>query len=246
MKKLPQQGLQYWALIISATTMGETAGDLVSQSLHLGYGLGTVALLALFVAAFALQIRSRSQHAALYWTVITLASTAGTTISDFLTRSLHLGYAAGTALTVAMLAVVLGVWSATARSTDLDAALSRRTEALYWAAILASSTLGTALGDLISNGTRLGFAGATAALLSLLAAVTAVAVFTRAPRTACYWAAIVVTHPLGATMGDLLTKPVGLDLGNVGASALLVLVFAAIAGNAVRTAHSRAALARSA
>lgn len=228
MKRLPEVDLRYWVLILSATTLGETAGDLVSQSLGLGYGAGSLVLLTAFVVALLGQLRARRQRPGLYWTVILLTSTAGTTMSDFLTRSLALGYASGTLLLAAVLAVVIVVWRRVEGAAGLRGALDLRAEAVYWSAILASSTLGTAFGDLIANGTALGFAGGTAVLAVLLAGIAFATRFTRVSKESCYWLAIVVTHPIGATMGDFLTKPEGVGLGNVLASFVLLAVLALV------------------
>ncbi|TAK32423.1 MAG: hypothetical protein EPO40_02565 [Myxococcaceae bacterium] len=232
MKKLPTIDAMYWAMIVSATTIGETGGDLISTSLGLGYGWGTLVLLSLFVLACAVEVSFPRRHIALYWLVIMLASTAGTTVSDYLSRTLHLGYALDTGLLAAMLAGVFLLLKRLDRRTEgsLFGEFSRATEALYWLAILTSSTLGTAFGDLIANGTRLGFAGGTVLLAALLVVIAALERFTRTPKQLCYWLAIVVTHPIGATMGDYLTKPEGLGLGNVTATAVLVAIFAAISG----------------
>lgn len=260
-KKLPRLDGLYWALVISSTTLGETAGDLVSQTLGLGYGGGTAVLLGLFVVAMVLETTSRRSHAWLYWTTLTLASIGGTTLADFFARTLGLGYPASTALVAALLVATLGAWKAWTRSLDLGAALDVRGETLYWLAILASSTLGTAIGDLLSKdeldldgltladtpfGTWLSAHhvplaglgvgdGLTALLLvALLVAVTCIALFTKASRTACYWAGIIVTHPLGAALGDSMTKPDGLNLGNALSTAILAAVLAVVAAVAWR------------
>ena len=225
MKHLPPLNLRYWIMIVSATTLGETAGDLLSMSLHLGYAGGSVALITLFIAALTVELKTRTQSWALYWTVIILASTAGTTISDFITRSLHLGYGWGTLLIACCLMVIMLVWRQTATSVSVRTGFDRRTEFLYWSAILVSSTLGTSFGDLIANGTALGFAGGTMVLAGLLVVVAVLTRWTRLSHTVCYWLAIIITHPIGATMGDSLTKPEGANLGNVWSSVLLVVVF---------------------
>lgn len=225
MKTLPTINLQYWLLIISATTLGETGGDLISQSLGLGYGGGTIFLVGLFVLALVMQVRMKIQHAASYWTVIILTSTAGTTISDYLSRSLELGYLTDTFIMLVILAIVMVAWKRSSRNMAVDAPLSQKSEIFYWMAILASSTLGTAVGDLTANGTALGFGGGVIVLSSMLAIVAALYFFTKISRIACYWAAIVITHPLGACMGDFLTKPDAMNLGNIWSSVILVVVF---------------------
>lgn len=234
MKHLPKINLFYWALIISANTMGETAGDLISQTLNLGYGGGTMVLLLLFIIAVTISIYSKSQKPFLYWTVITLASTLGTTISDFISRSVfHLqlgftenqGYTFGTIILIVFLILTFSIWKYYSNTNTIENGLNKRTEFLYWIAILTSSTLGTAFGDLLAHNTPLGFEGATILLLVLLAVVLGLYFFTKISREFLYWCAIILTHPIGATMGDYLTKPEGFNLGNINASLVLVIVF---------------------
>lgn len=237
MKRLPQLNIFYWALIISANTMGETAGDLISQTFNLGYGGGTVALISLFIIALSVSIYAKTQRPVLYWTVITLASTAGTTISDYVNRTFfhetlgyteNQGYLFGTISLVIALLITFSIWKLYSKSNTIEDGLNKKSEFLYWIAILTSSTLGTSIGDLLAHNTPLGFDGGTVFLLILLTAVIALTLFTKLPRELCYWLAIIITHPVGATMGDYMTKPEGMNLGNVRASACLVLVFIVI------------------
>jgi uncharacterized membrane-anchored protein len=234
MKHLPKINLFYWALIISANTMGETAGDLISQTFNLGYGCGSIALLGLFLIALTISIYSKSQKPLLYWTVITLASTLGTTISDFISRSFfHLqlgftenqGYTFGTIILIVALILTFRIWKYHSKTNTIENGLNKRTEFLYWIAILTSSTLGTELGDLLAHNTPLGFDGGTLLLLGLLTIVVVLYFLTTISREVFYWCAIILTHPIGATMGDYLTKPEGFNLGNIKASLILVVVF---------------------
>ncbi|MGQ7944391.1 hypothetical protein [Flavobacterium sp. WC2509] len=234
MKHLPQINSFYWALIISANTMGETAGDLISQTFNLGYGGGTIVLLAFFFIALAISIGSKNQKLLLYWIVVTLASTVGTTISDFISRSFfHLqlgftenqGYTFGTILLVVLLIFTFGIWKYHSKTNTIENGLNKRTEFLYWIAILTSSTLGTAFGDLLAHNTPLGFDGGTLLLLILLIFVIGLVYLTKISREFLYWLAIILTHPIGATMGDYLTKPEGMNLGNIHACLVLVVVF---------------------
>lgn len=234
MKHLPKINLFYWTLIISANTMGETAGDLISQTFHLGYGGGTIALLGLFLIALTISIYSKNQKPPLYWTVITLASTLGTTISDFISRSFfHLrlgftenqGYTFGTIILIVALLLTFGIWKYFSKTNTIENGLNKGTEFLYWIAILTSSTLGTAFGDLLAHNTPLGFDGGTLFLVGLLAIVLGLYFLTKISREILYWFAIVLTHPIGATMGDFLTKPEGFNLGNIKASLALIVVF---------------------
>jgi uncharacterized membrane-anchored protein len=234
MKHLPKINLFYWALIISANTMGETAGDLISQTFNLGYDGGTIALITLFLIALTISIYSKSQKPLLYWIVITLVSTAGTTISDFISRSFfHLqlgfteneGYTFGTILLIVALTLTFSIWKYHSKVNTIENGLNKRTESLYWIAILTSSTLGTAFGDLLAHNTPLGFDGGTLLLLLFLAVVVGLVYLTKISRELLYWLAIILTHPIGATMGDYLTKPEGMNLGNINASLTLVGVF---------------------
>jgi len=234
MKHLPKINLFYWALIISANTMGETAGDLISQTFNLGYGGGTIALLVLFLIALTISIYSTSQKPLLYWTVITLASTLGTTISDFVSRSFfHLqlgftenqGYTFGTIILTVTLILTFSIWKYHSKTNTLENGLNKGTEFLYWIAILTSSTLGTAFGDLLAHNTPLGFDGGSVLLLALLFIMVGLYYLTKISREFLYWSAIILTHPIGATMGDYLTKPEGFNLGNSIASLVLVVVF---------------------
>jgi uncharacterized membrane-anchored protein len=233
MKKLPRIDLAYWVMIISANTIGETAGDLISMSLGLGYGASTAVLIGLFAAAAIVAVSTRTQHPALYWTVIILSSTAGTTMSDLITRKAlgteeHAAYGTGVLVILAAMTAVFAAWRLTAPRTHVSDPMPRRVEFLYWAAILTSSTLGTAFGDYLSNGTPLGFAGGSIVLAAALAVVALLTFLTRLPRDLCYWLAIIVTHPLGATVGDYMTKEEGLDLGNAVSTAILSGVFVVI------------------
>jgi len=214
--------------------MGETAGDLISQTFNLGYGGGTIALLGLFLIALTISIYSKNQKPLLYWTVITLASTLGTTISDFISRTFfHLqlgytenqGYTFGTIILIVALILTFGIWRYYSKTNTIENGLNKGTEFLYWIAILNSSTLGTAFGDLLAHNTPLGFDGGTLLLVGLLAVVVGLYFLTKISREILYWFAIILTHPIGATMGDFLTKPEGFNLGNINASLVLVVVF---------------------
>ena len=214
--------------------MGETAGDLISQTFNLGYGGGTIALSVVFLIALVISIYSKSQKPIVYWTVITLASTLGTTISDFISRILSVnylgvtqetGYIYATVLLVFLLTLTFGIWKWHSKTDSLENGLNKKNEFLYWIAILTSSTLGTAFGDLLAHDTPLGFDGGTFLLIGLLGIVVLFLFFTKISRELLYWLAIILTHPIGATMGDYLTKPEGFNLGNINASLVLVVVF---------------------
>ena len=214
----------FWVMKIAATTLGETGGDLVSMTLHVGYATASVVLLSAFALTLTAQISARRYHPWLYWTVILTTSTAGTTISDFMDRTLGLGYAVGSTILVALLLSVFAFWRLTMGSLAVDRVRTRKAELLYWIAILISNTLGTALGDFLADSSGLGFAGGALLIGSLLAVILAATYFTKLSRVMLFWAAFVLTRPFGATLGDVLTKARdhgGLNLGTAGSSLVL-------------------------
>jgi uncharacterized membrane-anchored protein len=225
--KVPQLLLLFWIIKIAATTLGETGGDAASMSLHLGYWLSSllfVAILALLVLA---QIRARSLHPALYWSVIVATTTAGTTMADYCDRSLGIGYAGGSLLLGGAVLLVFAAWRLTLGRIDASRITSPGQEAFYWAAILASNTLGTALGDWTADRGGLGYEGGALLFGTILLVVAIVMLTTSISRILLFWAAFVLTRPLGATLGDLLTKPHahgGLALNRFSASSLLAAV----------------------
>lgn len=237
MNKLPHITLAFWVMKICATTLGETAGDLLSMTLDVGYAASSLILIGLFLASLAGQLRARRYHPALYWTVILTTSTAGTTMSDFMDRTLELGYATGSALLVGMLLAILAIWRLSEKSLAVDNIASRRGELFYWAAILCSNTLGTALGDYLADDSGLGFAGGALLIGGLLLVVVLARFYTRLSTVALFWIAFVLTRPFGATLGDVLTKSHeqgGLDFGTVGSSAILAAVLAVLVAFAMR------------
>jgi uncharacterized membrane-anchored protein len=230
MKKLPEITLIFWIMKISATTLGETGGDLLSMTLNVGYALSSMILIGFFLLTLIAQLMSKKYHPLLYWLVILSTSTAGTTISDYMDRTLGLGYAAGSALLIALLATTLAIWRISEGTLSVDKVRSVRAEIFYWTAILFSNTLGTALGDFLSDSSGLGFAGGAALVGGLLGAVILAYFFTRVSRVLLFWIAFVLTRPLGATFGDLLTKDTGnggLGFGTVGSSAILAAILVA-------------------
>ena len=231
LSKVPQITLAFWVMKICATTLGETAGDLLSMTLNIGYALSSLLLIAIFFVTLAAQLASRKFHPLLYWAVILSTSTAGTTMSDYMDRTLALGYAQGSLILVAILASILTLWRVTIGNLSVDNIHTFKVEIFYWSAILFSNTLGTALGDFLADSSGLGFAGG-ALLISGVMAVIILAYFcTKISRTLLFWAAFVLTRPLGATVGDLLTKmheKGGLGLGTVGSSVVLFAMLVAL------------------
>ncbi len=224
MNKVARVTFFFWIMKICATTLGETAGDLLSMTLNVGYGLSTVLLLGLFLASLLAQLASARFHPALFWTVILTTSTAGTTMSDYMDRTLGLGFARGALILAGILGVVLAVWRWCERSLSVSNVRTRRAELFYWAAILCSNTLGTALGDFLADDSGLGFLGGALLIGGAIALIALARALTRANPILLFWLAFVLTRPFGATFGDLLTKPGaqgGLDFGTIGASGIL-------------------------
>jgi uncharacterized membrane-anchored protein len=225
--KLPRITIAFWVMKIAATTLGETAGDLFSMTMNVGYAISSLVLVGVFVVLLIAQLRATRYHPFLYWSVILATSTAGTTMSDFMDRTLALGYALGSLILVSLLILILIVWRVSTGSLSVTKVRSRKAESFYWAAILVSNTLGTALGDFLADSSGLGFGGGALLISSLLALVVLAYFFTSISRVALFWAAFVLTRPFGATFGDLLTKTPakgGLGFGTIGSSAVLLSI----------------------
>ncbi|PRF44513.1 hypothetical protein C6T58_14155 [Burkholderia multivorans] len=236
MKKLPEITLAFWIMKICATTLGETGGDLLSMTLNVGYAMSSILLFGFFLVTLGAQLRTTRYRPAIYWAVIVATSTAGTTMSDFMDRTLGLGYALGASILVAILLSIFAIWRLSGESLSVDRIRTRKVEMLYWIAILFSNTLGTALGDFLADSSGLGFSGGALLIGGLIAAIVVAHYFTRISGVLLFWAAFVLTRPFGATVGDLLTKPVtkgGLALGTVGSSAVLLGVLVAMVAYAM-------------
>lgn len=228
--KVPQVTLLFWAIKIAATTLGETGGDAVSMSMQLGYLAGTGIFALAFLLAVAAQIRATRFRPGLYWLTVIATTTVGTTLADFADRSLGIGYAGGTALLAALLLMSLGLWYRATGSVAVEHVDTPRTERYYWITIMCSQTLGTALGDWTADSAGLGYGGAALVFGALLLLVAGCYFFTRISRTALFWAAFVLTRPLGAVVGDFLDKPLdagGLALSRYTASLVLAVFIAA-------------------
>lgn len=229
--KVPAVTAVFWIIKIAATTLGETGGDAVSMSMGLGYLVATGIFALIFLLAVALQITAKKFHPAVYWTTIVATTTVGTTLADFADRSLGIGYAGGSTLLFALLMISLGVWYRTLGSVSVDTVSSPAAEMFYWTTIMFSQTLGTALGDWTADSARFGYTGAAIVFSSLLALVGAAYLWTRLSRTALFWAAFILTRPLGAVLGDFLDKPVshgGLALSRYAASGTLLAIMIAL------------------
>jgi len=225
--KVPEITFVFWVIKILATTLGETGGDAVSMSMNLGYLLSTGIFAIIFLVAVMAQISAKKFHPALYWTTIIATTTVGTTLADFADRSLGVGYAGGTTILFALLMASLFVWYRTLGSVAVDTVSSPKSEMFYWVTIMFSQTLGTALGDWTADTAGLGYTGAAVVFAAMLAVVVALFYFTKVSRTGLFWAAFILTRPLGAVIGDFLDKPLskgGLDLSRYSASATLLLL----------------------
>jgi uncharacterized membrane-anchored protein len=226
MSKIPAVTLGFWIIKIAATTLGETGGDTVTMTMHLGYLAGSAIFLSALAFMAALQIAAKKFHAALYWGTIVASTTAGTTMADFADRSLGIGYAGGASLLLASLMAVLWLWYWAEGSISVETVTRPRVEAFYWAAITVSQTLGTALGDWMADSTGLGYERGALVFAAALAVVAAAYFRTSVSRVFLFWAAFILTRPLGATVGDFLDKPIrdgGLALSRPIATAALAV-----------------------
>jgi uncharacterized membrane-anchored protein len=231
--KVPEVALGFWIIKVLATTLGETGGDAVTMSMNLGYAVGTLIFLAIFLAAVTVQIRSKNFNAYLYWLTIVATTTVGTTIADFVDRSLGIGYLGGSALLLACLMGSLAVWRWSEGTVSVNTITTPKAETFYWVTILFSQTLGTALGDWVADTNNLGYGGGAILFSGALVGILVLYASTQTSRVTLFWAAFILTRPLGATLGDLLDKPLsngGFAISRYLASAILAgLIIALIA-----------------
>lgn len=224
LSKVPAVTLGFWVIKILATTLGETGGDTVSMTMKLGYLTGTAIFAAILIVLVVLQVRAKRFHTFLYWATIIASTTAGTTLADYATRSLGIGYLGGAALLLTAVLASLAAWKMTVGSVSSDHIAEPRVELFYWLTITLSQTLGTALGDWTADTGGLGYLGAAVVFGGLLAVVAGLTLWTRINRVLLFWAAFILTRPLGAVVGDFLDKPLdhgGLAFSRPLASALL-------------------------
>ncbi len=227
MNKLPQITLAFWIMKICATTLGETAGDLLAQTLGVGYGTSSLILISIFFITLITQLLSKKYHPLLYWMVILSTSTAGTTMSDYMDRTLGLGYAEGSLILVTILIAIFSFWKYSGMSFAVTEITSFKGELLYWIAILFSNTLGTALGDFLADSSGLGFAGWAFLIGWLIAIIVGLKYYTKISPVILFWIAFVLTRPFGATFGDLFSKSIEkwwLWFGTMGSSAVLTII----------------------
>jgi uncharacterized membrane-anchored protein len=224
--KVPEVTLLFWVIKVAATTLGETGGDAVSMSMHLGYLAATGIFATIFIAAVGVQIAAKRFHPFVYWATIIATTTVGTTLADFADRTLGIGYAGGTSLLFTLLIASLVLWYRALGTVSVDSVSNAKAEVFYWTTIMFSQTLGTALGDWTAATTGLGYTGGAAVFSALLALIVAAYYWTSISRTLLFWAAFVLTRPLGAVVGDFLDKPIasgGLSLSRYTASAALLV-----------------------
>ncbi len=226
MIQLPKIDLRYWILMITATTIGEIVGNLISRNLGLGYSTGSIILITSFLLSLIVVAVKSIQSKSIYWYLIVLGNIAGTNCADFITiEPLKLGTIFGSLLIMGILTLILFVWKLTSKNLSIDSGLTKTTFYLYWLAILTSSTFGTTSGDFLSNDTSLGAGGGTILLIGILFIIVLLANYTKVSREICYWLALVIIHPIGATIGNYISKPAGLNLGNIWTSIALVSLF---------------------
>jgi uncharacterized membrane-anchored protein len=228
--KVPEVTLIFWIIKILATTLGETGGDAVSMSMNLGYAVSSFIFIGIFAVAVVAQISAKKFNPFLYWFVVVATTTAGTTMADFADRSLGIGYPGGASLLFILLMLSLATWYWSAGSISVNTVSTPGIETFYWVAILFSQTLGTALGDWMADTNGLGYEGGALVFAAGLALIAAVYFLTGISHTLLFWAAFILTRPLGATVGDLLDKPLsngGLAFSRFYASAILAAVIIA-------------------
>ncbi|MCW2877536.1 MAG: hypothetical protein JWQ95_1636 [Sphaerisporangium sp.] len=231
MKKFPQITIIFWIMKIAATTLGETAGDLVSQTLNIGYAVSSIILIFLFFASLVTQLRAKKFYPVLYWTVILSTSTAGTTMSDFMNRTAGFGYAKGALLLITALAAIFVLWKLSGYTFDVMSITTFRGEVLFWTATLISNTLGTSVGDFLADNTGLGFTGGTILVSGILALIVVAHYYSRISSTLLFWTAFILTRPLGANVGNFFSKPTargGMGYGTVTVSLVLLSVLVAL------------------
>jgi uncharacterized membrane-anchored protein len=226
LSKVPEVTLVFWIIKVAATTLGETGGDAVTMSMHLGYLVGTAIFAAIFLLAVYAQIQVKGFRPFLYWTTIIATTTVGTTLADFADRSLGIGYAGGSSLLFVLLIASLAIWYRSLGTVSVDSVSAPKAEIFYWVTIMFSQTLGTALGDWTAATAGLGYDGGAMVFSALLALVATAYFWTNISRTTLFWSAFILTRPLGAVVGDFLDKPLkagGLDLSRFSASAALLV-----------------------
>ncbi|HTJ85516.1 MAG TPA: hypothetical protein VL400_27555 [Polyangiaceae bacterium] len=244
MNRVPHIIALYWVIKIAATTLGETGADMFSMTWDLGYGATIGIFMALFLASFGIKLAAKGYHPVLYWLTFTTSAIVGTAMSDFIDRTLELGYAVGSLLLVLLLLSVLAAWYRSERSIQVETITTPRAEIFYWLAFLVANTLGTAAGDFLADDLELGFVTSAVGISAVLVVLALLHYLTRAPRMLLFWLAFVLTRPFGATFGDFLTKPSeegGIAFGTVGASIVFGGILVAAIARETQLERRRAA-----
>ncbi len=229
--RVPKIIFLYWVIKIAATTLGETGADMFSMTFNLGYGTTIAIFSALFLSFLGIKLYLKRYDPIVYWLVFTATAIVGTAFSDFIDRTLKLGYTLGSVLLFVLLLLTLFLWKKSENSINVETITTFRAEIFYWVAFLIANTLGTAAGDFLADDLNLGFASSAALISGFLILIVLLHFLTKIPGTILFWFAFVLTRPFGATFGDLLTKPTtngGLNLGTMGASMFftVILIFA--------------------
>ncbi len=231
--RVPHIIFLYWVIKIASTTLGETGADMFSMTFNLGYGETIAIFTGLFIVLLLIKLRLRGYHPLVYWLTFTASAIAGTAMSDFIDRTLKLGYAAGSVVLITMLLVTLWVWHRNEKSINVEYIATSKAELFYWIAFLFANTLGTAAGDFLADNMGLGFIHSAILISAMLVIIALLHFFTKVSGTLLFWLAFVLTRPFGATFGDFLTKPVkmgGINFGTIGSSIFFaVVLFFAIA-----------------
>ncbi len=224
LSKVPEVTLGFWIIKIAATTLGETGGDALSMTMNFGYALSSIIFIAIFLVAILIQIKAKAFHPLLYWPVVVATTTTGTTMADFADRSLGIGYPGGASILFILLMISLGVWRWAEGTISVESVKTPRVEIFYWTAIMFSQTLGTALGDWMADTNGLGYERGALVFTLGLALIAFAYYFTKISHTLLFWSAFILTRPLGATLGDLLDKPIthgGYNISRITASLIL-------------------------
>jgi len=227
LSKVPQVTLMFWVIKIFATTLGETGGDAVTMTWELGYAVGSLIFLGFFALTLAAQVASKRYHPFVYWAVVVATTTVGTTMSDYFDRTLGLGYVKSSIILLCVVLAILFVWRLVMGRIEFENITNRNDEIFYWVTILVSNTLGTALGDFTADDAGLGFERGALVFAGLIAMVALAHYFTKTSDKVLFWAAYILTRPLGATLGDTLTKPHaqgGLNLSRVASSLVIAVI----------------------
>ncbi len=230
LSKVPEVTLGFWVIKIVATTLGEVGGNALSMTLKLGYFWGSIAFGVPLIVAVAAQIRAKNFNRFLYWGTIALTTLAGTTLADFFDRSLGIGYPGGSLSLFALVIATLIIWKKSLGSIDIKTVYTPKAEMFYWTAIMFSQTLGTALGDWMADSSGLGYNGSALLIAGMLIVLTLLHFFTNVSRVALFWAAFILTRPLGATVANSLDKSPaqgGLGINDLTATAVLTILMIA-------------------